>query len=144
MEQLQKESIKDRNEANKEKKEEQSQGQIEQKKEEEIELKAKYCPQYSKYEVVKKSSVFSLKNWKFILCNQMRTISNHFFSLYLPFYRKRIIDSITKKKTYDILLDSVKMYIFFLFIRLLINIFLEIFSYYFISDSKTKYNNLFL
>ena len=144
MEQLQKESIKDRNEPNKEKKEEQSQRQIEQKEEEEIDLKAKYCPQYSKYEVVKKSSVFSLKNWKFILCNQMRTISNHFFSLYLPFYRKRIIDSITKKKTYDILLDSVKMYIFFLFIRLLINIFLEIFSYYFISDSKTKYNNLFL
>lgn len=54
MEQLQKESIKDRNEANKEKKEEQSQGQIEQKEEEEeIDLKAKYCPQYSKYEVVK-------------------------------------------------------------------------------------------
>lgn len=54
MEQLQKESIKDRNEANKEKKEEQSQGTIEQKEEEEIDLKAKYCPQYSKYEVVKK------------------------------------------------------------------------------------------
>ena len=140
MEQLQKESIKDRNEANIEKK---PQGITEQKEEEEIDLKAKYCPKYSKYEMVKKSSVFSLKNWKFILCNQIRTISNHFFSLYLPFYRKRIIDSTTKKKTYDILLDSVKMYIFFLFIKLLINIFLEIFSYYFISDSKTKYTIIY-
>ena len=41
MEQLQKESIKDRNEANIEKK---PQGITEQKEEEEIYLKAKYCP----------------------------------------------------------------------------------------------------
>ena len=41
MEQLQKESIKNRNEANIEKK---PQGITEQKEEEEIDLKAKYCP----------------------------------------------------------------------------------------------------
>ena len=59
-------------------------------------------------------------------------------------YKKRIIDSITKQKQYDLLYESIKKYMIFLFIRLIINVLLDVFSYYFISDSKQKYNNLFL
>lgn len=114
------------------------------KDEEELSLKEKYCPKYSKFQIIKKSSFFSLKNWKSILCNQIRSNVNIFFSLYLPLYKKRIIDSITKQKQYDLLYESIKKYMIFLFIRLIINVLLDVFSYYFISDSKQKYNNLFL
>lgn len=49
------------------------------KDEEDLSLKEKYCPKYSKFQIIKKSSFFSLKNWKSILCNQIRSNVNIFF-----------------------------------------------------------------
>lgn len=95
------------------------------KDEEDLALKEKYCPKHSKLQIIKKSSFFSLKNWKSILCNQIRSNVNIFFSLYLPLYKKRIIDSITKQKQYDLLYESIKNYMIFLFIRLMVNVLIK-------------------
>ena len=98
-------------------------------------LKAKFIKSYSKTEIVKKSILFSLRNWKFNVYNQVNTLINQFFSIYLPIYHAKIIDSITKQKDYNILYDSFKTYLFFLLIKLITSEGMQLFAYFFIRES---------
>lgn len=105
-------------------------------------LKAKFIKSYSKAEIIKKSVAFSLKNWKFNVYNQVNNLINQFFSIYLPIYHAKIIDSITKQKDYNILYDSFKTYIFFLLIKLITSEGMQLFAYFFIRESAFSYRNI--
>ena len=107
-------------------------------------LKAKFIKSYSKTEIVKKSILFSLRNWKFNVYNQVNTLINQFFSIYLPIYHAKIIDSITKQKDYNILYDSFKTYLFFLLIKLITSEGMQLFAYFFIRESAFSYRNIII
>ena len=146
METLPKEKAEKRNELDEEEKK--ALNNAENPKEEndldEVDLKSKYCKKYSRWTILKKSSQFSLNNWRFILCNILNTVQFQYFSLYLPIKKKRMIDAITKQKNFDFLLSTFKMYILLVFLRLITIEILHIFSYYFIGESKIQYDNTLL
>ena len=107
-------------------------------------LKDKFCPKYTTFEIIKKSTIFSLQNWRSLIFNQIKTMTTLTITLYLPIYRKRIIDSITTQKDYNILFSSVLTFLFLSFIKMLIQDSFDIIAYLFVNESIQRYNNLLL
>ena len=108
----------------------------------EMALKEKYLKSYTKPELIKKSVLFSLRNWKYNVYNQINGFVGQFFSIYLPLYHARIIDAITKTKDYNLLYDSFKTYIFFLLLKLITTEGMQLLAYLFIRDSVFSYRNI--
>ena len=107
-------------------------------------IKDKFCPKYTTFEIIKKSTLFSLQNWRSLIFNQIKTMTTLTITLYLPIYRKRIIDSITTQKDYNTLFSSVTTFLFLSFIKMLIQDSFDIIAYLFVNESIQKYNNLLL
>ncbi len=111
--------------------------------EEQKKLKLKHIKNYSKFEIIKKSLFISSRNWKHTIFSVIKGMINQYFSVKNPLLSGKLYDAINKKSIPDIK-NALKSYIFFIFIKLIIDIFFHIFSYLYINYSIIEYKNLVL
>ena len=60
--------------------------------EEEKKLKEKYLKHYTKKEIIIKSLKFAFGNWRFDVYNQINSLIDQGFSIYMPIYHSRIVN----------------------------------------------------
>ncbi len=112
--------------------------------EEEKKLKEKYLKHYSNKEIVLKSLKFALGNWRYNLYNQINSLIDQGFSLYMPIYHSKIVNSITKDKDLNKLVNSFQAYIFLIAIRFITSELMQCLAYFFVRDSFYSYKNVVL
>ena len=111
--------------------------------EEQKKLKFKHTKHYSKYEIIKKSLFISSRNWRNTIFSVLKGIINQYFSVRNPLLSGKLFDAINKKSITDLKL-ALKSYLIFIFIKLIIDIFFHVFSYFYINYSIIEYKNLVL
>ena len=110
--------------------------------EEEKKLKEKYLKHYTKKEIIIKSLKFAFGNWRFNVYNQINSLIDQGFSIYMPIYHSRIVNAITKDKNLDILYSSFLAYIILISVRLITSELMQCLAYYFVRDSLYSYRNI--
>ena len=111
--------------------------------EEQKKLKLKHMKNYSKSEIIKKSLFISSRNWRNTIFSIIKGIINQYFSVKNPLISGKIYDAINKKSIID-LKSSLKSYFIFVTIKLIIEIFFHLFSYFYINYSILQYKNIVL
>ena len=112
--------------------------------EEEKKLKEKYLKHYSNKEIILKSLKFALGNWRYNVYNQINSLIDQGFSLYMPIYHSKIVNSITKDKDLNKLYNSFQAYIILIAIRLITSELMQFLAYFFVRDSFYSYKNVVL
>ena len=108
----------------------------------EMEQKKRFVRTYGKCELIRKSLKFSLQNWKFQMYNQLNTLINQMFSIFLPASEAKLVTAITSLKNYDELKYSIKVYLILLTIKLVVSELMQFIAYKFVKSEAINYRNL--
>ena len=111
---------------------------------EEDKLKKSLVPQYSKPKLLMKSMKISLLNWKFCLVTQLKSIFFDILDMYIPLQRGIIIDCITDKSKHDLLYPNFIKVVKFIIIKLIFEVFFQLFQSFKINDSLYDFKDIAL
>ena len=134
---------KEKQKADGDKKDKQEEGEplIDPKKELE-KIKLSHMKQYTIFELLKKSLVFSTKSIKLPLFNIFKKFITQYLDLKIPVIYGKLLNSIIKEKNYDLLCSTFKKHSIFLFLRVILNELGELFGLLFIRNSMNTYKRI--
>ena len=101
-------------------------------------IKLSHIKQYSFFELIKKSLSFSALNIKLPLFNIIRKLISQYIEVKIPVIYGKLLNTIIKEKNYDKLVYEFQRHVGFLFMKVLINYFGELFGLIFVKQSMYK------
>ena len=105
-------------------------------------IKLAHIKEYSLFELLKKSLLFSTKNIKLPLFNIFKKFVSQYLDLKIPLVYGKLLNSIIKEKNYDLLCSEFRRHSLFLFLRVIINELGELFGLLFIRNSMNSYKKI--
>ena len=105
-------------------------------------IRLSHMKQYSLFDIIKKSLIFSSKNIKLPLFNIFKKMISQYLDLKIPLIYGKLLNTIIKEKNYDKLCQEFRKHSIFLFLRVIMNEIAELFGVLFIRNSLNSYKKI--
>jgi ABC-type multidrug transport system fused ATPase/permease subunit len=105
-------------------------------------IKLSHMKNYTIFEILKKSLIFSSKSIKLPLFNIFKKMLSQYLDLKIPIIYGKLLNTIIKEKNYDSLCYEFRKHSLFLFLRVVINEITELFGILFIRNSMNTYKRI--
>ena len=107
-------------------------------------IKSSHIKKYTKFEIIKKSLLFSGKNLKNPIYNIIKKFFVQYIDLRIPIAYAKMLNAIVKEKNYDLLCSEFRFHSFLLFSKVIFGEFSELFGLLFINNSIMSYKRIIL
>ena len=107
-------------------------------------IKNSHIKKYTKFEIIKKSLLFSGKNLKNPIYNIIKKLFVQYIDLRIPIAYAKILNAIVKEINYDLLCSEFRSHSFLLFSKVIFSELSELFGLLFINKSILSYKRIIL
>ena len=107
-------------------------------------IKSSHIKKFTKFEIIKKSLIFSGKNLKNPIYNILKKFFVQYIDLRIPIAYAKILNAIVKEKNYDLLCSEFRSHSSLLFSKVIFSEFSELFGLLFINNSILSYKRIIL
>ena len=107
-------------------------------------IKNSHIKKYTKFEIIKKSLLFSGKNLKNPIYNIIKKLFVQYIDLRIPIAYAKILNAIVKERNYDLLCSEFRSHSFLLFSKVIFSELSELFGLLFINKSILSYKRIIL